>query len=158
MKILKAAKTHLQEHPLTPNVVLCCSQPSDSVHNAPECCKLLASSIPVEHYSSQTQHVAESDTFKTCYANRTGEEEAIPTTCIDRLLASLVHSLSLSKCHPEAATLLSIQSSVFTYIISLNVQNPGTGKTKSHANRSEPDNLIKMKPGEVFPLQQLGNS
>jgi hypothetical protein len=158
MKILKVAKTHLQEHPLTPNIVLCGPQPSDSAHSAPECCKLLALSNPVEHYSSQTQHVAESDTFKTCYANRTEEEEAIPATCIDRLLASLVHSLSLSKCHPEAATLLSMRSSAFTYIISLNVQNLGTGKTTSNANRSEPDNLIKLKPGEVFPLQQLGDS
>ena len=86
MKILKAAKTHLQEFRL-PNAYL---------YAAPN----LAMLIALQHHNSQTWFVAESARFETCYANIMIERRGILSAGTDRQLASLVHSLSLSKCHP----------------------------------------------------------
>src|SRR6266480_791955 len=85
----------------SPQAYLRGPQPSDSGPQRDGVLQTTCTNHSIEHYNGQTQLVAELDRSKPCYANRTEEEQRIPATCTDRLLASLVHSLSLSKCHVQ---------------------------------------------------------
>ena len=81
----------------SPQAYLRGPQPSDSGPQRDGVLQTSCTIHSIEHYNGQTQLVAELDIFKPYYANSTEEEQVILTPCTDRLLASLVHSLSLSK-------------------------------------------------------------
>jgi len=101
MKILKAAKTHLQE----------IRSPNTHPYAAPN----LAMPIAVQHHNGQTSFVAESSRFETCYANNTDQEQGTGPARTGRQLASLVHSLSLSKCRPFPLLCFDVDVSVNVY-------------------------------------------
>ena len=80
-------------------------------HAAPN----LAMPIAVQHHNGQTSFVAESSRFETCYANNTDQEQGTGPARTGRQLASLVHSLSLSKCRPFPLLCFDVDVSVNVY-------------------------------------------